>query len=65
MVVRRRVLRLHIVAAVDFVLCMTSTRNRADRRLLPWAQHGSCDRTPDGKQDGQQNQDEGAEKPHT
>jgi hypothetical protein len=65
MVVLRRVMRLRIVAAVHFVLRMTSTRTRADRRLFPWAQHGRSDRTPDGKQDGQQNQDEGAEEPHT
>jgi hypothetical protein len=61
MIVHRSVMHFHVVVAVHVVVSMTSSRGRADRRRLARAQHGGGNRTPNGEQDGEQDQDEGAE----
>lgn len=64
MIVRRSVMHFHVVVGLHVVVSMTSSRGRADRGGLTRAQHGSRNRTPHGKQDCEQNQDEGAEVLH-
>lgn len=65
MIVRRSVMHFHVVAGMHVVLTLTSARGRADFRRLARTQHGCSNRTPNGEQDGQQDQDEGAEVLHS
>jgi hypothetical protein len=64
MIVWRSVMHCHVVVGVHVVASMTSSRSRAHRRHLARAQHGCGNRPPNGKQDGEQDQDEGAEVLH-
>jgi hypothetical protein len=64
MIVRRSVMHLHVVVGLHVVPTMASRRCRASRQCLARAQHGRSHRTPNGEQDGEQDQDEGAEVLH-
>jgi hypothetical protein len=64
MVANRRVMGVNVVAAAHLVLAVAGISSRADRRRLGRTQHGSRDRTPNGEQDGEQDQKEGAEVLH-
>jgi len=64
MVVSRRVVRGQVLTGMHVVLTMTGCRGRADRLTPARAQHGSRHRAPDGQQDGEQDQEEGAQVLH-
>ncbi len=64
MVVCCRVMLVHVPASVHAVMSMLGNLNAVDRHRLTRAQHGSRHRTPDRQQDGEQDQDEGAEVLH-
>ena len=59
--VRRRVARMHLVVFLQVVVPVLSDDCHRTRSLTFRAQHGRRHRTPDGEQDGYQNQDEDAE----
>lgn len=61
MMVRRRMNRMHFMACMHVVVPRVSDNLRRTRSLTFRAQHGRRHRTPDGKQHGQQDQDEDAE----
>ena len=63
-VVRRRVVFVHAMVGVHVVMSVPGGSNRRLRLCATRAQHRRRNRTPDGEQDGQQNQNEDAQVLH-
>jgi hypothetical protein len=64
MVVCRHLMRAHIVVGVHAVMPVLGNRDRAGHRCFPRAQHHRRHRTPNGKQDSEQDEDDDAEAAH-
>ena len=64
MVMRHRMVRVHLVAGVHGVMALPGDSHLGARPSPFRAQHRRRHRAPDGKQDGHQNQDEEAQVLH-
>ena len=61
MMMRHRVVRVHLRVRMHAVVSLPGDHRGCTRALTFRAQHGRRHRTPDGEQDGHQDQDEDAE----
>ena len=59
--VRRRVVRMHLMVGMHVVVVVSSDNRRRARPLTIRTQHGRRHRAPDGEQDGKHDQDDDAE----